>query len=222
MLLKALKDVTLDSQTSYQHGELFPPRTRIHEPYHLIFYHWEKFEAHAQEDVKKLLNVVKESCPDTFDKFQELQSDTCTKISFADLWLLYRPETTILTKDDCGWRAYKVERFELQTHMDSDSMTIYVHFLDFDSSGQWLVPHREVITIYSYSGDRAIGNLEAIPAWYFRKHHNDNLLQKLVQRGKEYDKYRGSVSYREYNGDAWPRTPRKVSNSPSLWHEQRD
>lgn len=213
-LIKILKDVTLDSLASYQHEELFYPQTSINEPYHLIFYHWEKLEKHSHEDVKDLLGFVKENCQSTYEKCQELQLRTCTEISFEDLWLLYYRGTTILSKDDNGWRAYKVERVEHQSYSNSGSMLIYAHYLDFDSSGQWLVPHLEVLTVHWYPGDRVIGNLEVIPEWYFQKQRNNNLLGNLVQRGKAYESYRGKVYYRDYNGDIWPRTPRKVSNSP--------
>ena len=200
--------------TSYPREEVFSPQASINEPYHLIFYHWEKIESHAHEDAKALLSFVKESCPDTFEKFQELQMGTCTNIPFEDLWLLYRPGTTILKRDDSGWRAHKVEKVEFQSNLSADAMLIYAHYLDFDSSGRWLVPHLEVLTVPSYSGERAIGNLEVVPEWYFQKYPNKNLLKSLVERGKTYESYRSKVSYQDYNGDAWSRTPRKVSRSP--------
>ncbi|KAI1503349.1 P-loop containing nucleoside triphosphate hydrolase protein [Biscogniauxia marginata] len=209
-LIDALNGATIGYSNVYRKDAPFSPTTSIDEPYKLIFYNREKLsqavhksnEERTAAHIKTLLEFLKDEHPHIWEKLDEIKTKDCNEIAFDDLWVIYPPGTTVLRKDDGGWRAYKVQRVEVSVH--SDTMLIYCYFLDFDKTGRRLVPQLEVLQVPSYSSTRTIGSLEVVPEWFF-DHHN-GFREKLLKRGDMYWNYNGDVFYYEYHGDAWPRT----------------
>ncbi|XXH03870.1 hypothetical protein Hte_010276 [Hypoxylon texense] len=122
---------------------------------------------------------------------------------------VYHQGDTVFKKDMDAWRAYKVERFEFHPCLNPDSILVHGYFLDFDKTGNWLVPQLTVLVVSSLSSKKYIEDLDVIPGWYFDDHHS--LRKKLMDRGLQYASYARGVFYREYTGDSWPTTPRKDS-----------
>lgn len=216
-LTNALKQATVGAAGVYQHEEIFATST-MHEPYEFIIHNWSRIESHIEKDGKKgssgqsikpLLDFFRRTYAVTLEKLGQINSGDCTKIAFEDLWLIYPPGETVFKNDNGGWRAYKVERVEACPRGSLTDMAIYAYYLDFDESGQWLIPHLEVLSVSYYSSSRTIGNLEIVPEWYFRK--CGELLARLINRGRDYFKFGEKVSYMEYEGDAWPITSSTVS-----------
>lgn len=160
---------------------------------------------HIKEHLQALTKFAKETSPLTWEKQDEIDQRRCYKITFSDLWLLYPPGATVFDRGDGAWRAYKVDRVETYTESHPGKMLIYCWFLDFDKTGQWLVPHVKVFHVNSYSSERLIENLEVLPSWYCPSIEN-----KLIERGQSYWSYGRKVSYKQYDGYAWPRTSQEV------------
>ncbi|KAI0887043.1 P-loop containing nucleoside triphosphate hydrolase protein [Annulohypoxylon maeteangense] len=206
-LNESLRNI-IDPSTKYQ-GSGRIPRFIVDEPYKPIFYIRKKFlqgrhgamDGHSREHIQPLFDFVRRKSRLVWEKLNQIDERICYDIAFKELWLLYPPGETVLNKDDGAWRAYKVDRVEINSDSSSADMTIHCWFLDFDKTGKWLVPHSKVFYVHSYSSERPIGVLDVIPEWYC-----EELGAKLVERGKKYWEYGRVVSHKRYDGDAWPRT----------------
>jgi hypothetical protein len=196
----------------------------LDEPYESLFYNRKRLqsvdEGYArQRHIKLLLEFMKEEHSSTWHKLDEIEEERCGQISFEHLWLLYPPKSTVFKKDGGGWRAYRIERVEVPTHSKLDALRILGYYLDFDRTGQWLVPKLEVLSIHPYSCDRPIANLEVVPDEYISRICNRNDLgRKLIERGSEYWCYKGQPVYKEYKGDAWPNISHNASISSVTWN----
>ncbi|RYP92469.1 hypothetical protein DL770_001415 [Monosporascus sp. CRB-9-2] len=195
MVSKALPigDIMRSSGVS-QEEDRYPSTLLIKEPYEPVFHNWtrisqagsESTDAHANDHVQQLLDFLKREHNFTWEKLDEIEKRLCNNVAFEDLWLLYPPGGTVFSMDNGAWRAYKVDRVEAPCHSSSDSMVIHCYYLDFDKTGNWLVPHAESFNISPYSAERAIEKLHLVPNWYL--HHD--LSEKLIERGKKYSMYR--------------------------------
>ena len=206
---------TADAAGIYQYEELFSPTSTIHAPFELIIHNWSKIESHiegkkgsATESVKRLLEFFKNRFTVIVEKREQIKNGS-TKVFFKDLWLIYPPGVTVFQKDDGGWRAYKVEKLERCQDERLHGLSIYAYYLDFDKSGQCLIPHLKILTVPYFSSSQAISQLEIIPKQYLRNY--DDLRVRLEERGQNYEKHIGKVSYIEYRGDAWPMISSTVS-----------
>ena len=124
------------------------------------------------------------------------------------LWASLAPLKTVFSKDDGQWGAYKVYRAEIPSGSSSEMMLIHCCFLEFDETGKWLVPRPKIFRVPWYPSERPIRDLNVIPDWCCH-----DLGEKLVQRGKKILNYRNDVSYKQYNGDAWPKAFEEVNNN---------
>lgn len=216
--MDALKSATEGSAGVYRYEEIFSPTSTLHDPCEFIIHNWRKIESHVERNnkghpttqaVQQFLEFFKQRYAVTLEKLDQINNRSCTKIAFEDLWLIYPPGATVFRKDDGGWRAYKVERVEAIPNGRLHDLSIYTYYLDFDQSGQWFIPHLEVLTTPYYPSSRAIRDLEVIPEWHFRGH--DEFFKKLEKRGRVYETYKDKVSYMEYSGEAWPMISSMVS-----------
>ena len=197
----------------------------IYEPYEIVFHHLhEILQPKSQETeacirhVNLFLDFVHQEHPLRWQKANEVQSRECKKITFNDSWLLYRPGTTVLRRDNSVWRAYKVGRLEAGIHSNMDTWDVHCYYLDFDRTGKWLVPHPEVFIVHSYPSERSVSTFDIIPEWYFNA-FNDFFPQVLGHASQYWD-YGGNVHHREYHGDAWPKMPLDVSRTQAPGHPQ--
>ncbi|KAI1381356.1 P-loop containing nucleoside triphosphate hydrolase protein [Hypoxylon crocopeplum] len=202
-----LRNIT-DLSTTCQGDGRLPPFS-VNEPYELFFHNRKKIlqegredtNEHIREHVLALFNFIQKKSPLAWEKLDEIEGRRCYEIAFKDLWLLYPPGETVFNRDDGAWRAYKVDRVEIYSGSNSETMSIHCWFLDFDKTGKWLVPQVKVFCVPSYSSERPIRNLDVIPHWCC-----GGLGEKLIERGKIYWSYRGDVFHKRYDGDAWLRT----------------
>ncbi|KAI3320347.1 hypothetical protein HD806DRAFT_242322 [Xylariaceae sp. AK1471] len=224
LLQGVLKRASVNSLSAFQREELFSPASTIIEPYEWLFHNRKKIMQAAREDTAKhtsshvdlLLEFIKKERPTTWEKLDELDLGECRKISFGDLWLIYPAGATVFAKDNGEWRAYKVERTELSCRSGTDAMLIHCLYLDLKTTGQWLTPQQEVLTVHSYSLERTIGDLEVVPDWHFGC---SGLSEKLIEQGKKFWNCSRKVNYKEYHGHAWPRSSRnfiRIQSKSSL------
>ncbi|KAJ2994012.1 hypothetical protein NUW58_g1665 [Xylaria curta] len=215
LLRGALRRASINSLSASQREDSVSPELVIHEPYEWIFHNWKKISQAASEDEGKctslhaelLLEFIKAERPTTWGKLNEVESGECEKIAFEDLWLIYPAGVTVFAKDDGAWRAYKVERTDSNSPSSSGLMSIHCLYLDLDPTGQRLTPHREVLSIQSYTSERPIADLQVVPEWCFQG--RNDLHDQLLKRGKSFWEHTRKVYYKEYSGDAWPRSSRK-------------
>ncbi|KAF2969141.1 hypothetical protein GQX73_g4386 [Xylaria multiplex] len=208
----ALKRASSNSLGAYPKEDHDSSGLTIIEPYEWVFHNWKKISQAAREDEEKhtnvhaelLLGFVKAERPSTWEKAVELGSGACKEIAFEDLWLIYPVGATIFTKDDGGWRAYKVERTDSGSQSSRSSMFVHCLYLDLEETGQWLTSQHEIITVQSYTSERSIADLQIVPEWYFPK--PNDLQNELIQRGKLFWEHSRKVNYKKYNGNAWPRS----------------
>ncbi|RYP76363.1 hypothetical protein DL771_001802 [Monosporascus sp. 5C6A] len=188
MLTRVLRDIMRPLSVS-QKEDRHPPMLLIKEPYEPLFHNWKRIsqagrdssEAHVNDNVQHLLDFLKSERMFTWEKLDEIEDGLCNSIAFEDLWLLYPPGGTVFSMDRGAWRAYKVDRVEAPPRLSSDSMIVHCYYLDFDKTGNWLVPHAESFNISPYSAERAIDKLHLVPNWYLH-----DLSEKLIERGKKY------------------------------------
>ena len=138
--------------------------------------------------------------------WQKSESNT---IAFKDISKLYYPGTTVLRRDNGVWRAYKVGRLEENARGNVDNLYVHCYYLDFDRTGQFLVPHPEVFVVRSYTSERLISTFDIIPHWYFDQ--SSDLLSRVFQLNSPYRDYGQRVHYQAYFGDAWPMVSLDVS-----------
>ncbi|KAI1089256.1 P-loop containing nucleoside triphosphate hydrolase protein [Rostrohypoxylon terebratum] len=188
------------------------PRFIVNEPYELIFHIRKKIlqsqhqdtDDHSKDHVQALFDFIQKKSPVAWEKLDEINDGRCYDIAFKELWLLYPPGETVFNRDEGEWRSYKVDRIEINSELNPESLVIHCWFLDFDKTGKWLVPQMKAFCVPSYSSERPIKTLDVIPHWCC-----DKLSQKLIERGNDYWKYGHVVSYKQYDGDAWPRAPQE-------------
>ncbi|KAK4118622.1 hypothetical protein N657DRAFT_637902 [Parathielavia appendiculata] len=129
------------------------------------------------------------------------------KIAFDRLHLLFPAGSTLYSRDEGGWRAYKVDRVE-RASGEAHAAELHVHafYVNFNETGKRLVPHYQLLVLPWYSSTRRIRSLAVWPDWYIHKTY-PSLPKKLIERGTDFQQlYGGSPICREYKGDAWPVT----------------
>ncbi|KAI0479763.1 P-loop containing nucleoside triphosphate hydrolase protein [Xylaria cf. heliscus] len=216
LLNRVLRQASSNPPSVLQEDDSFSPTLTIVEPYELLFHNRKRISQVAEEGanrehtirhVKLLLDFIRHERPSTWEKLNELDSGNCRKIAFEDIWLIYPPGITVFAKDPGGWRAYKVERVESSSNSSGDVMLIHCLYLDLNTTGKWLTPRREVLTVRGYSSELPIGDLEVVPHWHFQR--ENSLSEKLTERGKKFWEYSRNVNHKEYYGQAWPRSSRQ-------------
>jgi hypothetical protein len=215
-LLRVLNDSVASEQQAGNIETSISGNTWIMEPYEVIVHNKKQIEQHSSklEDgvVKKhfelVLKFLDVQQPGAWQKHDEVYSGQCQQVLFEHLWILYPPGITVFRKDDGAWRAYKIERSETIVDMKPAILRIYAWFLDFNKTGDVLVPYRETFEISSFCSERLVKDLELIPDWFIRP--TDSLCQNLIDRGRQHWGYRNTSCHREYKGDAWHQAPYNV------------
>lgn len=216
-LLKMLRTAVSNERQAGNVETTISHKSWIMEPYELIVHNQKRIEQHSsrlEDDIAKkhlelLLRFLEYHQPGAWQKREEVRSGQCQKVLFRHLWLLYPPGTTVFSKDDDdAWRAYKIERSESFTDMNQTSLRVYAWFLDFNKTGNVLVPHKETFEISSFSSELPIRDLRLIPDWFITPTNSPR--PELIERGKKYWSYHGAAKYREYKGAAWHQAPYDV------------
>jgi len=126
-------------------------------------------------------------------KLKYLRSANCRKVTFSDVWLLFKPGDFVLGQNER--QAYQViivtstghrTTSPYQNYLGTTNKTTEVEeiailcvYVDFD--GKALGPVAKVFTIRRFEGERKTTSLEIYPFTFAR---DQNLQQKLIERGK--------------------------------------
>ncbi|KAF0638234.1 hypothetical protein FPSE5266_20257 [Fusarium pseudograminearum] len=187
----------------------------MHKPYILFYQNRQALEkgvdtysekGHSEKAalIRMLLDFLKEDVPSTWEKLDQLDAKECFEISFQDVWLLYQPRTTVFVERSGIWEAFKVERVTAEQFPAIGTLMIHAYHLDFDDKGKGLIPAKTILTQPPFAGDRLISNLKVIPDAYLQGH--SEIVKKLIERGKSFWSFGREPAYRQYEGDAWPKT----------------
>ncbi|KAK6077366.1 ATPase [Seiridium cupressi] len=168
-----------------ENEKLFSPSSWITEPFEVIVHNRSEIVKHHSElkngDAKKHLGW------------------------FLERLGAHQPGSTVFSIDDGAWRAYIIERSETVISENAAVLQIHACYLDFDWTGRRLLPHRTMVEVTSYTSERKMSALKLKPEWYIEQ-TTPLIVANLIQRGNEYFGLRGEPHYREYEGDAWPKT----------------
>lgn len=220
-LREILQQALASSQMPQDDETLFSSSSWIMEPYELVFHNKASIEyqasankgGDAEKHLTMFLDFLEDHQPGAWAKYDEVQSGNCQQILFRHLWMLYPPRTTVFSIDDGAWRAYVVEKSETVPETMSTVLRVHTWFLDFNKSGDRLVPHKEIFDVSSYSSEQSIRMLKLIPKWFMQP--KSSFLQKLSDRGEKHWMYGEKPWYKEYTGDAWPHGTSCVSQTIS-------
>ena len=130
----------------------------------------------------------------TSHKLVEIQQKRCKVISFADLGLLYRPNTTVYTVEDGELQAFIVQeptQSGQQYPYASSQLSLRAWSVDHDGKG--FTKKYCDLTISQFSGERVIGALRYIPAGYLPDENKKR--SHLLARGKLWWKYSSGVHH---------------------------
>lgn len=225
-LRQALQQAVANLPWSEVSKKLFSPSSWITEPFEVIVHnksmilqhHLELEDGDAKKHLEWFLERLEAHQPGLWQKQDELLSGSCQQVLFKHLWLLYPPGSTVFSIDDGAWRAYVIDRSETVVRGNAALLHIHAYFLDFDETGQRLIPHRAMIEVTPYASERQVSALRWKPEWFIEQTAR-LVLTKLVEQGNEYFSYGGKPSYKEYDGDAWTNTSHDVSETTKfLFH----
>jgi hypothetical protein len=140
-----------------------------------------------------------------------LESDSCQKVAFSDLWYFFQPGSLVIRND--GKQAYRVLRMRSVAHRVIDPLSKWTRtflateseegalievtcvYLDFD--GKQLGPVSKVFQISKFDGEKSVTTLDIYPLRFhpFRKIHGVSNLEKsnitelkdyLIDRGRRF------------------------------------
>lgn len=190
------------------------------EPYELIFHNKTRIEEKApqlgtgncQRHLSFLVEYLEEEeKPRAWGRIEAIEARRCKTITFDTVLLLYRRGDTALQNVDGTWRAYVIERHEYKTSTNDEAILIHAWFLDFDKTGNSLVPLATVFELPKFDSEQLITSLELIPQRFLDR--VSDLMTNIRERGVAYYKYGSDVHYRLYHGSEWPRPSQKVRYS---------
>lgn len=210
-LISLLKDACIDYPGT-EYRKLYDATVTFSQPYVLLFYNFER--------VRELASASAGSTRPAIDKFldflteqhswavlRKLEARVCRLISFSDLWLLYRPGTTVYRRplqEGDGWRAFKIRSlvYEQEPGKDRELRIIY-YSLAFDPSGVKLVPRMHILTLGRWIGERYITDLELVPGICLPDGQLLSFRNALEKRGRKYWSFASKAAYQMYQGKAW-------------------
>ena len=127
-------------------------------------------------------------------KLSEIHERRCKSISFAELSLLYSPNTTIYTFEDEEVRAFVVAEVKGLDLLSSESYSpLEIRAWTVDHNGIHLARRYHYLRVRQFSGQRAIINLQYIPAGYLPNEMERRLY--LITRGKRWWAYKDGVHH---------------------------
>lgn len=149
----------------------------------------------ALDDLNCLIEFI-----DTYlkSRIDYLTGNECERVSFSDIWHLFKPGDFVLGKD--RKQAYRVINVKYPKHimilpsprdywmfgdkvrLDESPITIQCVYVDSDGEQIGPVPH--TITIQRFEGERNIRSLDIIPLSL--AHWDGELKDKLVKRGASF------------------------------------
>ncbi|KAM3084607.1 hypothetical protein ACMFMF_001961 [Clarireedia jacksonii] len=132
-----------------------------------------------------------------------LATDHCVKVSFADLWYLFKPGDEVVGQNRRqAYRIIKVTsashkaispypRFTLTSDSSSDETPIVLHCVYVDFDGKTLGPISKKVKIQRYDGEKDVTSLEVFPLRFVdldRKGDKpaQSFRDRLIERGRSF------------------------------------
>ncbi|EFX02041.1 aaa family ATPase [Grosmannia clavigera kw1407] len=141
-------------------------------------------------------------------KLDYLESDNCTRVSFTDIWYLFKPGDEVV--DQGRKQAYRVIEVASVSHKaispwrnydkeaaKSDQIPVRLHCVHVDFDGKNIGPVSEVFEIPRFDGEMAITSLDVYPLRYLKE--SGVFREQLISRGKMFLDVAG-IRHMHYNG----------------------
>lgn len=151
------------------------------------------------------------------NKLEYLASDDCQKITFADLWYLFRPGDEVISRAlQQAFRVIEVtspphkavppwRTFNTPTESEETPVTVKCVYIDFD--GKQLGPVTLDFNIKRFDGEKLVTTLDVFPLRFIKedvrgkpgKRHKRTLRRRLIERGLMFLDV-AKVKHMHYNG----------------------
>ncbi|KAJ6263731.1 hypothetical protein Dda_2301 [Drechslerella dactyloides] len=151
------------------------------------------------------------------DKLAYLASEHCQKITFTDVWYLFKPGDEVI--DRARRQAFRVIRvtspphkaippwrtFNTHTEPEETTVTVTCVYIDFD--GKQLGPVIRDVVIKRFDGEKLVTSLDVYPLRFIKedvrgnsgKKHRKTLRERLIERGRIFLDV-AKVKHMHYNG----------------------
>ncbi|PYI32149.1 P-loop containing nucleoside triphosphate hydrolase protein, partial [Aspergillus indologenus CBS 114.80] len=149
----------------------------------------------ALEQLQVLINFLD---LDVKAKMDYVRSEQCHRVSFADVWYLFRPGDEVV--DQVGKQAYRIIGVTSSPHKvmspyrnwetsSKDEPTVMLQCVHIDFDGKYLGPVLQTFRIARFDGEKAITSLRVFPIRLAGTRAGDltsivDVRQKLIARGK--------------------------------------
>ncbi|KAJ8116952.1 hypothetical protein ONZ43_g4320 [Nemania bipapillata] len=143
------------------------------------------------------LNCLIEFIGELEDRLAYLVSSECQRVTFNDIWHVFKPGDLVLSKDEK--QAYRVINvffpehkmvapsmrdiwmFDAKAKLKNSPIIIQCVYIDFD--GEQIGPCLQTFSIYRFEGEKNIRSLDVIP---FRLAKKADLEKTLIERGSRF------------------------------------
>ena len=137
---------------------------------------------------RESLDIVQDELALVPHKLIEIQQRRCEAVSFAEITMLYTPNTTVYTLEDQELRAFLVVELSGMEPRASESYSpLRIRAWSVDHDGQNIARRFHDLTIPQFSGRRAIKSLRYVPAGYVLDENKRR--KELIDRGKLWWRY---------------------------------
>lgn len=127
-------------------------------------------------------------------KMNEIYERRCKTVSFAEIRMLYSPNTTIYTFADEEIRAFVVTEVSGGEPLSLESYSpLQIRAWSVDHNGSHLARHYHNLRLSQFSGQRAVVDLRYVPAGYLPKESERRL--DLITRGKRWWAYSDGIHH---------------------------
>ncbi|RAL07134.1 uncharacterized protein BO97DRAFT_357173, partial [Aspergillus homomorphus CBS 101889] len=155
-------------------------------------------EGEQGNPVNELQVLVEFLDTDIKAKMDYVRSDQCHRVSFADVWYLFRPRDEVV--DQGGKQAYRIIGVTSSPHKvmspyrnwetsTKDEQTVMLHCVHIDFDGKYLGPVLQTFRIARFDGEKTITSLRIFPlrlagTWAGDLMTTVDVRQKLIARCK--------------------------------------
>ena len=134
---------------------------------------------------KGSLAIVQDELPLVQHKMIEIHQKRCKAVSFAELTMLYAPNTTIYTIDNGELRAFViVELSGMEPRSFETYNALQLRAWSVDHNGQKIARRYSDVTVPHFSGQREIKSLRYIPGGYLPNESEQRRV--LTARGRQW------------------------------------